>query len=117
MAKNTIVMWGKGRNSKDTKRKLRIYDDYRKTVHKSHRLYTDTVTFEQPLDGTPINMPVLVHPNVGKTWNFESRFGYYNLSADIKRQGYKSVYGNDLDTLFDYEPYVDLSTLPTSTRP
>ena len=117
MAKNTIVMWGSGRNSEDTQRKLSIYDDYRKNTHKGHRLYTDTVTFEQPLDGTPINMPVPVHPNVGRSWGWETRNGKQNLSAAIKRQGYKNVYGNDLDTLFDYEPYVDLSTLPTSKRP
>lgn len=119
MAKNTIVMWGSGRNSEDTKRKLRIYDDYRKTPSKRDRLYSDTVIFEQPFDDKPINMPVPVYPDVGSrsSWTFESRFGYENLSAKKKRDNYKSVYGDDLDTLFDYEPYVDLAILPTNKRP
>lgn len=139
MAKNTIVMWGSGRNSEDTKRKLRIYDDYRRAPFNSakrNKLYADTVTFGFPLRE--------IDPQTGRTRyeslnTFKATHEYYHpksnrSTSDIR---YQNAYREDLNTilkkeylnnkyansespydkLFDYEPYVDFAILGSSHRP
>ncbi len=140
MAKNTIVMWGDGRNSEDTKRKLRKYDEYRNAPFdssKRNKLYADTVTFGFPLREINPQTGEPKYETVGKY--LKATHQYYNpkssrTTGDIRSQ---NAYNEDLNTtlkleyierkylkkespydkLFEYDPYVDFAILGSKQRP
>ena len=109
-------MWGAGRKSPDTLRKLQMYDDYRKDTYKRGRMYSDTVIFEQPLHGRPLQS-THTHTPFSKNWTMDTLYGSSNKSAELKRSHYREVYGDSIDSLFDYDSYVDIATLPATQRP
>jgi len=113
MARSTIKMWGPHLKSADTRRKLQKYDQLRNDPRLRNTIHDRTITFGPP---PSMNTPFVV-PKKRSSNDRRLLKGDRTWSQQRKANHYRDIFDGELESKYDYIPYVDILTLPSKDRP
>lgn len=113
MARSTIKMWGSHLKSADTRRKLQKYDQLRNDPRLRNTIHDRTIAFGPP----PAMSEGFTVPNKRSSNDRRLVKSDRTWSQQRKVNHYREVFGGELESKYDYIPYVDILTLPSKDRP